>query len=119
MDLGGTNEPPTLDTVRTATWQVIGQAGINNGQLHGIATIPEDTATGEHLITAVYYDQSSDAPYNYFWEWFEVKSEADLVASIPIWLLMIILAAALFLGITASLAYIRYYKRKHQHAGTA
>jgi hypothetical protein len=74
LDLGGTATPPDLNTVRTATWQIIGAATINGGQLHGTATIPEGTATGDHLITAVYSDKSSDAPYNYFWEWFEVKS---------------------------------------------
>jgi hypothetical protein len=92
LDLGGKNASPDLETVRTVTWQVIGQAAINNGQLHRVATIPDGTGTGDHLITAVYNDQSSDAPYNYFREWFEVKSEEQFRSIFLDWLVYIIVA---------------------------
>jgi hypothetical protein len=110
LDVGGRNTPPDLDTVRTATWQVIGYATFDdNGVLSGVATIPNGATTGDHLICAIYSNQASDAPYTYWWGYFTVKSEAQLAALLPGWLLYLIIA---IIGITVSAAMILYYRAR-------
>jgi hypothetical protein len=109
-DVGGRNTPPDLETVRTATWQVIGYATFNdNGVLSGVATIPNGATTGDHLICAIYSYQASDAPYEYWWGYFTVKSEEQLAALLPNWLLYLIIA---IIGITVTLAVVLFLRTR-------
>lgn len=100
-DLGGSTYPPSLDTVRTAQWTVIGSAYINtDGLLSGTATIP-DANDGDHLIVAVYYDQSSDSPLTYWWGYYTFVSAGTLNQFLPGWIVYLIIVV---LGIVVAIA---------------
>jgi hypothetical protein len=109
-DLGGSSTPPSLDTVRTADWQVLSYAHIDNeGMLEGVIQIPNNATEGEHLVTAVYYIQSSDAPLTYFWGYFEVISEGAAVGMLPEWLIYLIVA---LIGIAVVVAVVVLFLRR-------
>ncbi len=100
-DLGGGTVPPDLETVRAASWTIIGSAHINSdGVLSGTATIP-DANNGNHLIVAVYQDQSSDSPLTYWWEYYTVVSAGTLTQFLPASLVYLIIAV---LGIVVAIA---------------
>jgi hypothetical protein len=99
-DLGGpTARPPDLDTVRTATWDVLGYAHIDaNGKLTGVIVIP-NASEGEHWVTAVYYLQGSDAAYTYWWGWVSVASQSTALSMLPWWVVPLIVAVIVVVGI--------------------
>ena len=106
-DLGGTSTPPSLETVRTADWQVLGYGHFDiEGMLEAVITIPSNATEGTHLVTAVYYIQSSDAPLTYFWGYFEVISEGAAVSMLPDWLIYVIVAVIVIAVVMAVMLFL-------------
>jgi hypothetical protein len=118
-DLGGpTARPPDLDTVRTATWTVLAYAHINeNGILKGVMVIPSNATEGEHWVTAVYYQQSSDLIYTYWWGWVSVHSEATALSTLPWWLVPVVVGVIIVIGLAAAISI--FLRRRGRHPATA
>jgi hypothetical protein len=115
-DLGGSSNPPDLETVRSANWQVLGYAHIDNeGILEGVVTIPDNATEGKHLVTAVYYIQSSDDPLTYFWAEFNVVSEGTALSMLPGWLIYVIVAVIGIVVVVATVAVV--LRRRGQTPG--
>lgn len=111
-DVGDSNVPADLDTIRTATWEKIGTAKIwSDGVLKGTATIPSETNIGSHLIYAIYEDQSSDSALTYWWGYFEVTSGGAPAFSLTGWVLYLIVAAAV-VGVLIVVAIVLLRRRR-------